>query len=449
MRLLLALLLACSTPEASPTPATPARRAGVGQVQPGEDPGLIVMVVLDAVRADHTSLCGYDRPTTPFLQSLEARRGASHTCGAHASASWTLPSHAGLFTGTSLLEHHYDSAVEPDWSELPTLAERLQTRGYRTVMVTANPVVANARLLTRGFELVRSAERLSDWRGPALAEQVAAALDEVGQAEKLFLFVNIMDAHDPYPAVPEGLDWIPAREALDLRVADPEHDQPYHRFVDGRMPVENRVKFLRTLRDVYDYGVLEADRSLRRVVDLLQDRKLANRGLRMVVTADHGEFLGEHDRLRHGGAVWEPVTHVPFLYLASTESPMPELRESAFSHLNAFDLLLTGALPERLHPSVAFSSASGRNYLPGANMVAVWAADNHKLVWDRGIQGRFDLTTDPDELHGKAPWKHPRMSDLNEVVERYLAHLEWRWSEKANAETRSALDALGYLSEDP
>src|SRR5438093_3811689 len=64
----------------------------------------IVFVVLDTVRADHTSLCGYGRPTTPTLQRL-AKQGASYTCDAYAPGDWTLPTHASFFTGVDVVEH--------------------------------------------------------------------------------------------------------------------------------------------------------------------------------------------------------------------------------------------------------------------------------------------------------------------------------------------------------
>jgi hypothetical protein len=57
----------------------------------------VVFMVLDNVRADHLSLCGYPRPTSPFLESLASE--TTCTCTAQAPGSWTLPSHASYFTG--------------------------------------------------------------------------------------------------------------------------------------------------------------------------------------------------------------------------------------------------------------------------------------------------------------------------------------------------------------
>src|SRR5512138_3439180 len=67
----------------------------------------VVFVVLDTVRADHASLCGYERPTTPNLEQL-AKLGATFSCDAYAPGSWTLPSHASFFTGVDVATHRVD-----------------------------------------------------------------------------------------------------------------------------------------------------------------------------------------------------------------------------------------------------------------------------------------------------------------------------------------------------
>jgi len=112
----------------------------------------IVLAVLDTVRADHTSLCGYARQTTPYLEQL-AKRGAVHTCRAYSPGDWSLPSHASYYTGVSVARHgaHYARGEEDDKAkrvrslyvyplrgDIPTLAEQMQERGYQTVLVSDN-----------------------------------------------------------------------------------------------------------------------------------------------------------------------------------------------------------------------------------------------------------------------------------------------------------------------
>ena len=71
-------------------------------------PPTVIFVVVDTLRADRTSLCGYAHPTTPKLEAL-VERGASYACNSHAPSTWTLPSHATFFTGLGSEDHQSGS----------------------------------------------------------------------------------------------------------------------------------------------------------------------------------------------------------------------------------------------------------------------------------------------------------------------------------------------------
>jgi hypothetical protein len=207
----------------------------------GPPPGpTVLFVVLDMVRADRLSLCGYGRPTSPSLERLRDL-GAAWTCGAHAPGSWTLPSHASFFTGLPVYAHgvHYlpgDDALSmggipvyarPLGPEPGTLAEAMAAAGYATAMVSGNPLLGEASGLTRGFEQVEVAPRFGALAGQDLLARTARVLSRArGEGRPLFLFVNIADAHDPWPAVPEGLGWLPATPALTYDPADPGGTSP-------------------------------------------------------------------------------------------------------------------------------------------------------------------------------------------------------------------------------
>ena len=146
-------------------------------VRPGApDPSLrppnVVFIVLDTVRADHLSLCGYERPTSPNLDAFVASSGAQYTCDAQAPATWTLPSHASFFTGVhpSVHRSHAITSGIEDLSgiransrtldkALPTLGEQMIEMGYDTRMVSSNPVVGSKLGLRRGFQKLRSAKK--------------------------------------------------------------------------------------------------------------------------------------------------------------------------------------------------------------------------------------------------------------------------------------------------
>ena len=154
-----------------PPEATSNPKPDAGTPDVPKRPPHVVLVVLDMLRADRLSLCGATRPTTPNLSRLRDEGGAATSCRAYAPGTWTLPSHASFFTGEEVPVHGADSLLDPTdkesvslWGDhvrplgqgLPTLAERLGTAGYRTVLVSGNPIVSKwaATGLTRGFDTV-------------------------------------------------------------------------------------------------------------------------------------------------------------------------------------------------------------------------------------------------------------------------------------------------------
>ena len=114
----------------------------------------ILWLSLESVRADHTSLCGYARRTTPFLESLSQEPTAVTFDPMIASSMWTPASTASLLTGTHLSTHQLgqDGRAEyPPSSALDTLPERLSDVGYQTALFTANDYISSKTGLSRGF----------------------------------------------------------------------------------------------------------------------------------------------------------------------------------------------------------------------------------------------------------------------------------------------------------
>ncbi|MBW1761523.1 MAG: sulfatase-like hydrolase/transferase, partial [Deltaproteobacteria bacterium] len=146
----------------------------------------VIFVVMDTVRADRTSLCGYEHPTTPTLEKL-VELGASYSCDSHSPSTWTLPSHASFFTGLDLDEHRAGAgggtqnmawgSVTPLDNRWPTLAEDMSARGYQTLFLSANPVVTDRMGLTRGFDHAVSARSYPEMHDHRLAARLQQMLD--------------------------------------------------------------------------------------------------------------------------------------------------------------------------------------------------------------------------------------------------------------------------------
>lgn len=405
----------------------------------------VVLVVMDTVRADHTGLCGYDRPTTPYLSSLE-RAGASVACRAYAPGSWTMPSHASFFTGTSVPEHgvHFVRGTEEDrqvfdgtgfftrplGDALPTVAEGLAARGYQTVSVSANPLIDHPTGLARGFgEVV--VENSPGWE---VVRRVRSLLrGTVDPRRPLFLFVNLGDAHEPWEPVPSGLDWAPPRSGLgwggpwspyglhDLLPWWYAPTDDFERLVTGRMPQAEKTAYLAHVTDVYDHGILLADRAVERLVRDLRAHGWADAGLRLVVTSDHGEHLGEHDLGDHGRFVTEPLVRVPLLVHHEGVEPPPTLPDPVSGRV-VYDLTLDGALPEALPPLQAHAFRDAlwtRQFGRGEqDRAAVWDDGQAKRAWasEDGTVA-YDLGVDPLEAAPRpVPVPDPLAPALQDAV---------------------------------
>lgn len=453
MNLLLPLLalLACGTAEPPPAPEPAKAAPPPGTTAPAPD--LVLLVVLDTVRADHLDVCGYERPTSKELRALRDE-GATIRCDAYSPAPWTLPSHASFFTGLSVPEHGLALAPEatlkvndsvsirPLGPSTPTLAEAMKRQGYQTLFLSANPVIKEATGLHRGFDVSHAAVTKSGGlRGPALIKTLDKMLETVDPEQPLFAVVNVYDAHDPYPAVPERVPWLPTREEMRLSPTRADAQNPFWRFATHEMDPAESEAWLAHVTDTYDYAVRQADKSLGRVLSRLREAGFGDQHLRLIVTSDHGEFLGEHGLMRHGGSLYEPVVRVPFVWYDSAGVPMPEL-PPRFSAAQAFSLLSTGAVdPRRLHAH-AVSTPNPSFFQRGERSVAVWHGDE-KGTWIDGESSRFDLGSDEGELSPGAVPPGEMATHLDSLRKAY--ELMESMPVEADASMVEALRAMGYV----
>lgn len=300
-----------------------------------ELPPTIVFLSFDTLAARHTSLHGYARRTTPELEELAREAVVFERC--LANAPWTSPSYASQLTG--LLPESSWSAPDPErkrpeaarepwrqWHVPPereTLAETLRARGYRTVAFVDNPMCAAAFGFEQGFERfdTSAAEIPADDPEGGFRHQVPLVLDWLAQHpdEPSFVFVNALDVHEPYrPA-----ERVAGRFADDELARSPD-EQPVgknHRFgviperqagtlvPEGELPERLRTA---PLVQRYDAEVLDLDAALGEFVAALRARGLLEQ-LVLVVSADHGEAMGEPELKFGHGAQVEEVLHVPLV----------------------------------------------------------------------------------------------------------------------------------------
>ena len=309
----------------------------------------VLLIVLDTVRARSLSTYGYTRDTSPNLTRL-AGRGIRFD-QARSPASWTLASHASMFTGRWPHELSTSAHTGLD-ATYPVLAEYLRDHGYLTAGFAANTHYCNDQYgVGRGFAhyedfpekgtvsllgILRSA-RLSQaivqagtWLGlippyPSSrwmsAEQVNRnALDWLarqpldGTNRPFFVFLNYMDAHGPY-LLPEGI--APRYGSLDNVVAADLASQAILRKRVSQTTAEDLRQLQLAagkLRDCYDDCITYLDSQVGRMMDELTHRGLLENTL-VIITADHGELFGEHDLMGHATTLYEAAVRVPLIII--------------------------------------------------------------------------------------------------------------------------------------
>ncbi|MFM2160607.1 MAG: hypothetical protein RLZZ383_119, partial [Pseudomonadota bacterium] len=329
-------------------------------------------------------------------------------------------------------------------SHLPTLAEKMKEKGFQSVMLTANPTLSELSGLQRGFDLVRRPKTLTEIRKDTVKDELKSLLDQADPERPLFLFVNLLDAHDPYPRVPEGVGWVPAQPQLIYDVHDKQADAPYHRYFNGQMPDDRKREYERVATNGYDYGIFLDDQNVKEVLRTLRKGGWMENGFRLVLTSDHGEFLGEHGMLRHGCWIWEPVTNVPFLYFDSNSRTPVDL-SPPFTALHAWDLLLEGALPEPRREALSFSNFRPEDIKQGADMAALWTSATEKLVWWNDAYHRLDLRADPLEASPTPlPADHPKAAALATWAAAHRHHLDATRNQAIDPALKQQLMDLGY-----
>lgn len=266
----------------------------------GTGPNLFLLV-MDSVRTDHMSAYGYRRNTSPSIASL---RNARYFDEALSAASWTVPSVEQLLKPSRGPVAHKN------------LVEELHEQGYTTAVFSDNPHLERHLPAIDRFDHV--AQSTGEWRkllhgslaedvldriAPGSdAELVEAALEWAKQQQgPVFVYVHLMDSHTPYPAEPfDGID-------------RPGRDIQFPAASLNMTPAETEEVIAR-----YDAGVRKADAA---VGTFLNQVSSWTRPYMAVITADHGESLGEGGRWFHGKELSFERVAVPLVLVGAGVEP--------------------------------------------------------------------------------------------------------------------------------
>ncbi len=239
------------------------------------EPRNVVLITIDACRADALSCYGHPRSTTPRIDAL-ARKGVLFE-NAITPATSTLPSHCSILTGTTPPFHGVHADANYRLPQLNvTLAETLKAKGFATGAVVGSAALDSMFGLTQGFDTYDD-DFGSSFGGRRSAESVtdaALAWLQEHAAQRMFLLINYQDPAAPY--------------------APPETYRAQH---EG---------------NAYLGELSYTDAQIGRVVDKLDSLGLTDSTL-LIVTGAHGEGVGKHSESWHGFFVYHDTTRVPLI----------------------------------------------------------------------------------------------------------------------------------------
>jgi arylsulfatase A-like enzyme len=471
-------------------------------------PPNVLLVVWDTVRADRLSLYGHPRPTTPRLDAFARDARVFDDCVTVGST--TVPAHASIFTGLLPAEHGLSNQAPHMDDSFVTLAETLRAAGYRTYLFSENPHLREETGLTQGFEVAEypwspayreqaaeiirakldSEDQSNDLRrrlasgaleiwslvaaGPLPERALLHWLDRE-KGRPFFAALNYMEAHQPL---------IPSREARETLMTPEQVTASYR--VDRRWStLWDYTLGLRHYSDAdieltrltYDAALIELDRWLDSLLDALRARGDLENTL-VVLVADHGEHLGEKHMLDHQFSVYEPLMRVPLVIWYPAR--VPAGREHApVTNMDLFPtvLELAGvAVPtvstavSLLHPAAgrvrvgAYPTVTTRildqtrrrvprfDAKPFQRTLQALYREPWKLILGSdGDRKLYDLASDPNEDNDLAPLRDEVVTSLARDLGNLLAKAPQTPHAPAgsepDAETRSRLEALGYVED--
>lgn len=452
----------------------------------------ILLIVMDAAKANHLSCYGYHRPTTPHLEQFAQRCVVYDT--AISPANWSLPAHASIFTGLYPSRHGAHDQHKYLTPEHPTMAEILSSKGYHTLAFCYNDYVGPATSLERGFrEFNPVAERgprylrdlsqildrgaaamlgLQDSGARYINRQLEAALRRLQRASQpFFMFVHYSEPHIPYKPPEKYNRHLP--QGTSRRGARRVNQDQWQYFAHPASMNELDFEILTAL---YDAELAYLDTRIAQVLDWLEASEILDQTM-VIITADHGENIGDHQMMGHAYCLYDTLLHVPLIihypagvmqagrvgHQVQTLDLLPTLMtmlgdssSEAYHSLQGKDLLSATrrefAIAEQEHPDLRvfnkrFPDVDVSRYERALRMIRT---DRVKYIWaSDGKHELYDLKADPGEQHNIIAERPQIAAALDQRL------TKWRNSFEAatpidehpefEEEVKARLRALGYL----
>lgn len=448
---------------------TPATASGDRSEAPArsDPPAMnVVVILMDALRADRLGVYGNPRPTSPYIDRLA--RNALVFEHAYAQAPWTAPSVASLFTGTYQSVHQVTHRMDDsrEFSVLDdrfvTLAEVFHAAGYRTGAFSSQAWILPETGFAQGFDDFVVASSIFDRYETDRVVRSAMGWILQHRDEPFFAYVHILNPHSPYEPPPpfDRIWWQRAVPPSMQKLSRLGIDEQWQRLL--RLGTANGDPLTRDDLDyllaMYDGEISYVDWWIGALVRELHERGMLEKTL-IVITSDHGENFSEHGLFGHAQHVYNPEISIPLIF--SNPKLFPEQRRVAavVESIDVYPTLvdLIGApRPAQLQgENLLGHERRGTAYTEGTNLKQHKIQDGEwSLIADHDLASPhlYHLGDDPGEARDVAA-AHPeqvarllgllrRQRDLNHA---HALHRNERQTTEIASEMIERLRAMGYV----
>jgi arylsulfatase A-like enzyme/tetratricopeptide (TPR) repeat protein len=388
--------------------------------------GPIVLVSIDALRADRLRAYGYPGGRTPAIDALASDGLVFDRAYSHVPQ--TLPAHAALLTGRLPFDTGVRDAAGPPLPDtVRTLAEMLQDRGYATGGVVSSWLLRRDTGIAQGFTFFDAElPPASDGSDHALVrdgsdtEQVAERwLDSIGTS-RAFLFLHLAEPHAPHT--------------------------PPERFAD-LLP--------------YDGEVAHADETIGRLVRYLKAHQLYDRAT-IILVADHGEGLGDHGEQAHGLLAYDEVLRIPLVVKLPGGDHAGQRIETPVQHIDLVPTILDlakapgaggligrsltplfdrGSIPETPIYSESRFGAYRFHWSPILSIVD----GQYRLITTGTQHELYDIAADPGARHNLATDRADVVARLRERLSALVGRDTGATPLEVTTADRDRFEALGYV----
>jgi choline-sulfatase len=401
-------------------------------------PPNVLIITIDTLRADHVGCYGFKLARTANIDAL-ADQGV-RCSNAAAVAPITLPSHCSIMTGLYPPAHGVrDNGAYALGDDTVTLADRLRAAGYATTAIVSAVILNRRYNLNQGFDsydddLWEEDEpklfMVRDRKAPKTAAHFAAWLDawsKEPQRKPFFAWVHFYDPHAPYEPPPRD------------RVLSPT---------------------------AYDGEIAVADRGVGTLISALREKGVLDRTL-VVLTADHGESLGEHQEKTHALFIYDATIHVPLIWRLPRVFPAHTVYDGPVSSVDIVPTVLAVlGLPggDQTQGLNLLRALQGRTTPPdrpqycesllsevGFGMAPLYGVRMDGMKWIRAPRPElYDLRRDPKELHniyaGNFATAMKLDHELDAILEDSKLHQHAAKENPMDRETLQELRSLGYMA---